>query len=67
LTFNPSTAPEVQCAGQDCPDRKNCQRFRNRRGSAPYASFDLERTRYTGPCLHRIAVFDRSHFRKGAE
>lgn len=40
----------VQCAGQDCAERRSCIRYRTRVGAARWASFDIDRRKFKGPC-----------------
>ena len=55
-TFIQRVTDAHQCAGHDCPERKQCQRYRRRSPQAPWASFDIERKQYPPPCIHKIAV-----------
>lgn len=49
-----------QCAGNECHERKQCQRYRRRSPQAPWASFDIERKQYPGPCIHKLpAKFEK--------
>lgn len=54
--FKQSVTEATQCAGDKCPERKNCQRYRRRSPSAPWASFDIERQKHEGNCIHKIVV-----------
>jgi hypothetical protein len=54
VTFQQQILSSTQCAGAQCPERDQCQRYRRRDAHAPWASFDIERQQYPGPCVHRL-------------
>ena len=54
MIFLQRVTARTQCAGHDCPEREGCSRYDSRIQGAPWASFDVERTQFEGPCLHRI-------------
>ena len=59
MTFRQHITAATQCAGQDCRERRQCLRYLHREARAEWASFDIERQRYPGPCIHRMFMPQR--------
>lgn len=58
MTFEVDTSDKVMCAGGGCAQRDKCLRY-IKRGHWKWASFDIERKQYVGPCVHRIWFFKK--------
>ena len=60
MNFRQRPTTRTQCAGQTCEEREGCARYSMRVSGSPWASFDIERVRFDGHCLHRIDLQERT-------